>query len=107
MPTRPPTYKAFTYDPVPDRERGVQRLRGRPHARRVARLYQHNPLCVRCEEEGVVREVHQWDHIVPLWKGGADHESNMQGLCKAHHDAKSKAEAQERAASRRGGGVRA
>jgi 5-methylcytosine-specific restriction endonuclease McrA len=45
----------------------------------------------------VVREVYEFDHVVPLWKGGLDHELNIQGLCKEHHDIKTAAEAAERA----------
>lgn len=37
------------------------------------------------------------DHIVPLWAGGSDDESNKQLLCKACHDAKTSREAKQRA----------
>lgn len=36
----------------------------------------------------------QRDHIVALEEGGTDDDSNVQGLCKACHDVKSKAESQ-------------
>jgi 5-methylcytosine-specific restriction protein A len=56
-----------------------------------------NPLCVQCKAEGVIRVLDEWDHVVPLWAGGADTEDNLAGLCKPHHDAKSAREAAERA----------
>lgn len=54
--------------------------------------------CQQCKREG--RE-HiglgvAVDHIVPLWKGGSDDDSNKEMLCKEHHDAKSAREAAER-----------
>jgi 5-methylcytosine-specific restriction protein A len=54
---------------------------------------------VECEKAGMVRAADVVDHIVPLWKGGADDESNLQSLCQTpHHDQKSAREAAERAA---------
>lgn len=75
----------------------VDRIRGRAGVERRARWLRRNPLCVECEKEGEVTAAITPDHVIPLWKGGADHESNFQSLCKAHHDAKTKAEAAERA----------
>lgn len=40
------------------------------------------------------------DHIVPRFEGGIDADSNLQALCKFHHDRKTAEEA-ARAASRR------
>lgn len=37
------------------------------------------------------------DHDVPRWKGGSDEDSNLRLRCLACHEAKSKAEAAERA----------
>lgn len=101
MPVKAPVHRPVVYTtPKPEGPR-TERLRGRPHARRIERLYRRNPLCVQCQKLGIVREVHEWDHIIPLWEGGLDHEDNMQGLCKEHHDAKSAAEARRRNASKR------
>ena len=58
-----------------------------------AELFRSNPLCAMCEAQGRVTIATQRDHIVPLAEGGADDDSNTQGLCKACHDVKSKAEA--------------
>lgn len=66
----------------------VPRIRGRARVERNARLFMRNPLCVVCKKEGRATPVQEWDHIVPLYAGGADHESNMQGLCIPHHQAK-------------------
>jgi 5-methylcytosine-specific restriction protein A len=50
-----------------------------------------------CEAEGRVTAADVVDHIVPLWDGGQDIDSNLQSLCQTpHHDAKSKAEAAKR-----------
>jgi 5-methylcytosine-specific restriction enzyme A len=75
----------------------TERIRGGTRQRRNYRLFMRQPLCVRCLEEGATRVVDVWDHIVALADGGADDESNLQGLCADHHDAKSAAEATERA----------
>lgn len=77
---------------------GTQRLRGRAAVQRRSRWLQVHPLCCMCEAEGRVTAATVPDHIVPLWKGGADDETNLQSLCAEHHDAKTAAEAAERAA---------
>ena len=41
------------------------------------------------------------DHILPLWLGGSNREKNLEGLCPAHHAAKTKAEAALRAKAKR------
>jgi 5-methylcytosine-specific restriction enzyme A len=71
---------------------GTTRIRGSALMKRNKRLFQANPLCVECQSIGVARVVAEWDHVVPLWQGGHDHESNLQGLCIEHHLAKSKRE---------------
>ena len=53
-----------------------------------ARWRKSRPLCVSCEAKGIVRLWTQLDHIVPLFKGGADDDSNRQGLCDECHAAK-------------------
>jgi hypothetical protein len=41
------------------------------------------------------------DHILPLWLGGSNREKNLEGLCPAHHAAKTKSEASLRAKAKR------
>lgn len=76
------------------RERGRRLM-----ARREAWFNEH-PLCVMCSTEGRVGAAVIFDHVVPLWKGGADDDTNVQGLCQEHSDAKTAAEAKERAGYR-------
>lgn len=75
----------------------VERLRGRAAVDRRTKWLTAHPLCVMCEAEGRVTAADVVDHIVPLWDGGQDIDSNLQSLCQTpHHDAKSKAEAAKR-----------
>ncbi len=74
----------------------VERIRGRANQRRRERILTERPLCVHCEAQGRVSEATEVDHIVPLWKGGGEHDGNMQPLCHACHAAKTAAEAAER-----------
>lgn len=73
------------------------RLRGRAGMERRARWLKANPLCVECKREGRTTVATVPDHKVPLWKGGPDTPENLQSLCRAHHDAKTAAEARQRA----------
>lgn len=51
-----------------------------------ARFLGEHPLCVKCQEIGVVRAATEVDHITPVRLGGAPfHEGNCQALCKPHH----------------------
>jgi 5-methylcytosine-specific restriction protein A len=80
---------------IPTQE--VERLRGRAAVERRARWLRDNPLCVECEAQGRVTAATVPDHVIPLWKGGRDDGGNLQSLCAACHDVKTKAEAAERA----------
>jgi 5-methylcytosine-specific restriction enzyme A len=76
---------------------GTERLRGRAAVERRKRWLEAHPLCVECDKQGRVTAATVPDHIVPLWKGGPDTDSNLQSLCREHHDEKTAAEAAERA----------
>jgi len=58
-----------------------------------ADLFQRDPLCAECSRHGRVTLATQRDHIKPLAEGGADDETNEQGLCDDCHEEKSLAEA--------------
>lgn len=60
------------------------------------RYFRAHPLCAHCEREGRVSRAEQLDHIAPLWNGGAEADSNRQGLCKACHAVKTAEENAER-----------
>jgi 5-methylcytosine-specific restriction endonuclease McrA len=66
----------------------AHRLRGRKGVARRARWLEANPLCCMCQTEGRVTLGVIVDHRIPLAKGGADDESNLQTLCKRHDDIK-------------------
>lgn len=57
-------------------------------------------LCQQCKREGRTTAGYPVDHIVPLWDGGSDDDSNKETLCVPCHDAKSAREARQRAAAR-------
>lgn len=100
-----PKVRTVNLSTVRNVEAGTPRIRGRKRIVRNARLFRRKPLCVECEKLGEVRQVDHWDHIVPLWEGGADTEANLQGLCVDHHAEKTAAELLRRLGT--GGGVEA
>lgn len=55
-------------------------------------------LCQQCLREGRTTVGHPVDHIVPLWAGGSDEDSNKETLCTPCHDSKSAREAKQRCA---------
>lgn len=71
----------------------TKRITGRRLQAMRAELFARAPLCAECERQGRVTLATQRDHIKSLAEGGADDDSNVQGLCADCHDAKSKAEA--------------
>ena len=71
-----------------------QRIRGRRLQRLRQQLFSREPLCRLCMAEGRVTLATVRDHVTPLAEGGADIESNVQPICAACSDAKSRREAQ-------------
>jgi len=57
---------------------------------------QDNPLCVGCQEKGIVNPAAVVDHIVPKRKGGDElNIRNLQSLCNSCHNRKSGREAHQ------------
>ncbi len=77
----------------------VQRRTGSWLQQQRRELFRRHPLCVgyKVSADHIAEAVHR-DHIVPLWEGGVDHESNTQGLCDECHTRKSGDEAARRGA---------
>ncbi len=65
-----------------------KRITGTTLQNRRRQWFQEYPLCVHCVAAGRVTLATELDHVVPLFKGGADDETNLQGLCAEHHKAK-------------------
>jgi 5-methylcytosine-specific restriction protein A len=105
MPKRPTPFRPHQLRDrkTVDRARPA-RMRGRALQTRNARLMADSPFCVLCLDNGIHRLVHQWDHIKPLWRGGCDHETNLQGLCEEHHREKTRLERRDNGRSCQGKG---
>lgn len=59
-----------------------------------------NPLCAECDKAGEVVAATLVDHVIPLSQGGADHESNYQGLCATCHNRKTAKERKKKSLTR-------
>jgi len=57
-----------------------------------ARLFATDPWCADCKKEGTHTRATIRDHVIPLAEGGRDDETNEQGLCQRHSDAKTQRE---------------
>ena len=64
---------------------------GRPYRRVRDRVKQDQSLCPLCEAQGLTVAGEEVDHIVPLSRGGAKQDpANLQHLCAACHDQKTR-----------------
>jgi len=70
----------------------TKRITGRRLQAMREALFKRDPLCAECRRQGRVTPATQRDHIIPLSEGGADDETNEQGLCEPCHEVKSAAE---------------
>jgi len=53
------------------------------------------PLCEECKKKGIITPMNVVDHVTPISQGGsAWYWSNLQSLCTAHHNSKSRKEQQ-------------
>lgn len=82
----------------PIRPDTVQRKRGWAGVQDRERIRKRDKgLCQECLRHGRVSVGGPIDHIVPLFEGGSDDDSNKELLCQSCHDAKSAREARRRA----------
>lgn len=75
----------------------VQRIRGRRLQAIRNRVLRHNPLCQACGQRAAI----EVDHVTPLYKGGSDdphRDDNRQALCGPCHEAKTRADMNQRPA---------
>lgn len=72
---------------------GVPRRAGSWLQRQREELFRAEPWCRACKEHGRLTMATIRDHITPLGEGGTDEPSNVQPICEACHDAKTKVEA--------------
>lgn len=81
---------------VTDRIGATPRTRGRAWMEARAKWLRQHPLCVACLATGRTTAAEEVDHIIPLWCGGRDDDSNFQSLCKPCHAVKTAEEAKGR-----------
>lgn len=95
---RVPTLKRTSATPyaTTPRQRGSAWMKTRD---RILRRDNGLCQCDECQAAGRVRLAHEVDHRIPLWKGGADSDENLQAINTDCHARKTAAEAKERAGS--------
>ncbi|MBC3931988.1 HNH endonuclease [Undibacterium sp. CY22W] len=96
---------AHQYQKWQKRKDVAKRITGRRLQELREQLFRADPLCAECRRNDRITAATQRDHIVPLSEGGEDVPKNVQGLCDACHDAKSKAEAKRGRARKKSNGV--
>ena len=80
----------------------TERIRGNSLVAIKRKFEQANPrICATCIRQGLVGYGDELEHIVPLWQGGSESDSNREWICTNHHQIKTAAEAKQRV----GGGI--
>ena len=92
LPTCPATARGTNISSSNRSSASDGRMRGRRLQEARAELFRRNPLCVNCERNVITRLATERDHIINLAEGRTDDPSNMQGLCKPCHQAKTHSE---------------
>jgi 5-methylcytosine-specific restriction protein A len=92
IPMLKPRLAPATRKPWAPAANAPSRLRGYSNQKRRRRILAAHPLCVMCETVERVTAATVLDHIVPLSRGGPDSDANLQPLCDACHQAKTRAE---------------
>lgn len=96
MPRRPPVFRSRGSAPPRKawtRRHPVDRIRGRAGVKLRRLVLREEPLCRPCLDVDRTTASEEVDHIVPLAEGGTNDRSNLQGICKPCHKAKSVSEA--------------
>jgi 5-methylcytosine-specific restriction protein A len=78
-------------------QRGLSTARWQRTRARI--LTRDNGVCVceDCRQAGRLRAAHEVDHIVPVWAGGSEDDSNLQSINRECHNLKTAREAKRRA----------
>ncbi|EHR71378.1 hypothetical protein BurJ1DRAFT_2549 [Burkholderiales bacterium JOSHI_001] len=93
-----PVFKAGL--PPPARVRNTQRDAGRIRQRNSDRIMTRDKglcQCARCRAAGSLKLASEVDHVLPLWAGGKEADSNRAAINRDCHAAKTKAETRMRA----------
>lgn len=96
---RLPTMSTQRVSTVQQTPGATPRMRGRRGMQRRERWLREHPLCAQCARSGITAMATVPDHIVPLSKGGADIDSNLQSLCRPCHTTKTASERRGRGKS--------
>jgi 5-methylcytosine-specific restriction enzyme A len=78
----------------------TERIRGSAHQKIRDRILRRDAGICRCDEcqaTGALKVAHEVEHRIPLWKGGAEDDSNRYAINRDCHAKKTAAEAKERA----------
>ena len=80
----------FDFQPVDDRPNAGARGYGQMWRRLRTMHLNREPMCRHCAQRGIVQAATMVDHIVPLNDGGTHAPDNLQSLCRACHNEKTR-----------------